>query len=52
VAYEADGVLVRDGKDPASPVLRFTRGEWIAFLAGVNAGEFTPPGDLATDAVI
>lgn len=33
-------VMVRDAKDAAGPVLRFTRDEWRAFLAGVRAGEF------------
>lgn len=32
--------MVRDGGDPDGPVLRFTDGEWAAFVAGVNAGEF------------
>jgi hypothetical protein len=40
VARLRDRVLVRDSKDPAGPVLTFNPGEWRAFLAGVNAGEF------------
>jgi predicted secreted Zn-dependent protease len=40
VAQSADAILVRDSKDPASPVLSFTKDEWTAFVAGVNAGEF------------
>jgi hypothetical protein len=36
-----DGTIgVRDSKDPAGPVLRFTEREWQAFLSGVKAGEF------------
>lgn len=35
-----DGVHVRDSKDRDGPVLRFTRAEWAAFLAGAKAGEF------------
>lgn len=35
-----DGVAVRDSKDPGGPVLRFTRAELAAFLAGAKAGEF------------
>lgn len=31
---------VRDSKDVAGPVLRFTPGEWHAFLGGVRNGEF------------
>ena len=34
------GVAVRDSKDPSGPVLRFTPGEWHAFLAGTRNGEF------------
>jgi uncharacterized protein DUF397 len=34
------GVGVRDSKDPAGPVLRFTPGEWDAFLGGARNGEF------------
>lgn len=33
-------VLVRDSKDPAGPVLGFTKDEWQAFIAGVKSGEF------------
>jgi hypothetical protein len=35
-----DGIAVRDSKDPAGPVLTFTRGEMLAFLQGAKAGEF------------
>jgi len=34
------GVAVRNSKDPDGPVLRFTPGEWDAFLGGADAGEF------------
>jgi len=34
------GRLVRHSKDPDGPRLRFTAGEWQAFIAGVKAGEF------------
>jgi hypothetical protein len=33
-------LLVRDSKDPAGAVLRFTRAEWEAFLQGVRNSEF------------
>ena len=33
-------IAVRDSKDPAGPVLHFTRGEMLAFLQGAKAGEF------------
>ena len=35
-----DGIGVRDSKDSEGPVLRFTSGEWHAFLGGVRNGEF------------
>ena len=34
------GVGVRDSKDPSGPVLRFTPGEWQAFVGGAHNGEF------------
>jgi hypothetical protein len=34
------GVMVRDSKDPHGPKLSFSRQEWAAFVAGVQAGEF------------
>jgi len=40
VAISAEGVSVRDSKDPAGPALRFTAREWLVFLAGAKAGEF------------
>jgi hypothetical protein len=33
-------VTVRDSKDAAGPTLVFTLAEWVAFLKGVQAGEF------------
>jgi hypothetical protein len=35
-----DEIGVRDSKDSEGPVLRFTPGEWNAFLGGVRNGEF------------
>jgi hypothetical protein len=40
VAVERFAVLVRDTKDPASPVLTYSREEWADFIAGVKGGEF------------
>jgi uncharacterized protein DUF397 len=40
VAKLAGGRAVRDSKDPAGPALMFTAAEWVAFTAGVRAGEF------------
>lgn len=34
------GRAVRDSKSPGGDVLRFTAGEWTAFVKGVHAGEF------------
>ena len=40
VAFVDDAIAVRNSKDPAGPVLVFTRGEWDAFVAGAKDGEF------------
>jgi hypothetical protein len=34
------GVAVRDSKEPAGSVLRFTRHEWLSFADGMSGGEF------------
>jgi len=34
------GVGVRNSRDTTGPVLRFTSGEWRAFVAGARNGEF------------
>lgn len=36
----AGGAAVRDSKNPGGTVLRFTSGEWLAFLESVKDGEF------------
>jgi hypothetical protein len=43
-------VGVRNSRDPHGPVLRFTPGEWAAFLAGARRGEFDRFGTAATPA--
>ncbi|MCW2568270.1 MAG: hypothetical protein JWN54_2367 [Mycobacterium sp.] len=35
-----DVIEVRDSKDRGGPVLRYTAGEWDAFLDGARNGEF------------
>jgi hypothetical protein len=41
VAHLAGGMVgVRDSKNPAGPALVFTPGEWDAFIAGAQDGEF------------
>ncbi|MFF6951808.1 DUF397 domain-containing protein [Streptomyces iakyrus] len=41
MAVLADGTrAVRDSKDKSGPVLRFTEGEWRAFILGARGGEF------------
>jgi hypothetical protein len=37
---QGGGRAVRDSKDPDGSVLRFTAGEWDAFIGGVKDGEF------------
>lgn len=34
------GRAVRDSKDLDGPAVRFTAAQWVAFTAGVRAGEF------------
>jgi hypothetical protein len=47
VATLPDGMIgIRDSKNPDGPVLRFTSGEWNAFLGGALAGEFDQPGGM------
>jgi hypothetical protein len=40
VARIADGVAVRDSKDPFGPVLAFTLEAWRRFVADVRRGAF------------
>jgi len=41
VAFLDEGLVgVRDSKNPTGPALVFTPGEWDAFTAGVQDGEF------------
>ena len=41
VAYLPGGQLgVRDSKDPGAASLTFPRSSWVAFVAGISAGEF------------
>ena len=37
-------VAVRDSKDRAGPVLRFSKTTWEEFIGGVRDGEFDLPG--------
>jgi hypothetical protein len=47
VASLPDGRIgVRHSKDSEGPVLRFTSGEWHAFLGGVRNGEFDSFGKI------
>lgn len=39
-SVKEDEVLVRNSRDPEGPIVAFTKAEWVAFLAGVKAGEF------------
>jgi hypothetical protein len=39
VCIGLDGVLVRDSKDPAGPVLSFDSGAWVAFVAALRRGD-------------
>jgi hypothetical protein len=47
-ALDGGGRAVRDSKNPRGPTLMFTTTEWVAFTAGVHAGEFDWPKDHTT----
>ncbi len=40
VALGEEEIGVRNSRDLTGPILRFTPGEWDAFIAGVKNGEF------------
>lgn len=40
IAHDDKWTLVRDSKFPQGTQLRFTVGEWEAFLTGAKSGEF------------
>jgi len=42
VAMSGSRVWVRQSVNPDSPVLEFTKDEWMVFLAGAKSGEFDP----------
>ncbi len=47
VSDQPEGTIgVRNSRDSAGPVLRFTRDEWQAFLGGVRNGEFDDFGRI------
>lgn len=43
VAIDNEAVRIRHSLDRSGAVLRFTHGEWRAFLAGARSGEFDLP---------
>jgi len=43
-SFPGGAVGVRDSRKTAGPVLRFTAGEWHAFLGSVRNGEFDGSG--------
>ena len=43
VAFVEDMICMRNGEDPNSPVLVFTKDEWDAFVEGAKDGEFDLP---------
>lgn len=40
VAFDHEGTLIRDSKNPDGPVLKFSEQEWGEFLRAAKAGEF------------
>jgi Domain of unknown function (DUF397) len=51
IAFLNGQIAVRDSKDRAGPVLRFSHTEWEAFLAGVRSGEFDAPARPAPQSI-
>jgi hypothetical protein len=50
IATLPDGMIgIRNSKDSQGPVLRFTPGEWNAFLGGVLRGEFDQARRLSSE---
>jgi hypothetical protein len=41
-ALDSGEFAVRNSRHPTGPALVFTRAEWLAFLGGVEHGEFHP----------
>jgi hypothetical protein len=40
VALQGESVLIGNTSDPEAPVSRFTKQEWVSFVAGVKLGDF------------
>ena len=40
VARQNEYLLISNTSDPGGPVSRFTRKEWVTFLAGAKLGDF------------
>lgn len=49
VRFTDDGVEVGDSKHPDAPPKVYTRNEWVAFVLGVQSGEFDPPPEWVAD---
>lgn len=49
VRFTDGGVEVGDTKHPEAAPMRYTRNEWVAFVLGVQAGEFEPPTEWVAD---
>lgn len=41
--WDGTNVHIRDTKNPDGATLKFTRGEWDAFVGGAQEGEFRLP---------
>jgi hypothetical protein len=42
IAFSETLIHVRDSKNPGGPMLSFTRGAWLTFLAASRNGAFKP----------
>ncbi|MGP4112353.1 DUF397 domain-containing protein [Streptomyces sp. 4N509B] len=43
-ALLAEGVAVRDSKDPGGPSFRLTKAAWLSFTGGLRSGAFNDLG--------
>jgi Domain of unknown function (DUF397) len=48
IALPGGSVGVRNSRDPEGPVLKFSQGEWDAFLGGARLGDFDRFGSTAS----
>ncbi len=40
IASHGEQIVIGDSKNPAGPILTYTRSEWAAFVDGIREGDF------------